>query len=162
MDSENNAPNHSAPKGDRQPNANQGNRENNNSNRPKYNKRGINGRPGYQKGYGNRQEKNHNKDLDKSNKDNTNVDFGAEGAAKRIKNENYEPKNINNSQENTFEQKGNNQPKQKNEGFKNNRKEKKNFVKPEETAEDIRKDTKRIEKEIELEIKEIGALKLGL
>ena len=35
-------------------------------------------------------------------------------------------------------------------------------IKPEETVEDIRNDLKRIEKEIALEIKEIGALKLGL
>ena len=41
------------------------------------------------------------------------------------------------------------------------RREKQN-VKVEETVDDIRQDLKRIEKEIELEIKEIGALKLGL
>jgi hypothetical protein len=35
-------------------------------------------------------------------------------------------------------------------------------VKREETVEDIRQDMKRIEKEIELEIREIGALKLGM
>ena len=45
--------------------------------------------------------------------------------------------------------------------FRGGRKEKQN-IKLEETVDDIRNDLKRIEKEIELEIKEINALKLGL
>ena len=49
----------------------------------------------------------------------------------------------------------------KNNNFRGGRREKQN-IKPEETVEDIRNDLKRIEKEIALEIKEIGALKLGL
>lgn len=46
--------------------------------------------------------------------------------------------------------------------FRNNKREKIRDVKLEETVEDIHHDMKRIEKEIELEIREIAALKLGL
>ena len=53
------------------------------------------------------------------------------------------------------------QPVKKNNNFRGGRREKQN-IKPEETVEAIRNDLKRIEKEIALEIKEIGALKLGL
>ena len=50
---------------------NQGNKENfNNSNKPHYNKRNFNGRPGYQKGYVGKQDRNNTKELDKAVKEN--------------------------------------------------------------------------------------------
>lgn len=52
-------------------------------------------------------------------------------------------------------------PYNKKNNFRGGRREKQN-IKLEETVDDIRNDLKRIEKEIELEIKEINALKLGL
>lgn len=64
-----------------------------------------------------------------------------------------QPENVgNNPSGNPYNRKNN---------FRGGRKEKQN-IKLEETVDDIRNDLKRIEKEIELEIKEINALKLGL
>lgn len=162
VETENN--NSSTPKNDNSVNS----KENTvNAYKPKYNNRRVhNNRPGYSKGFGNKQEKkpfNENeKAVDKNIKDSNAGVKNNEITNQKGKKESREIKQNNSGKEIQNENRNNFQQKSKNENFRNVKKEKNNYIKPEETADDIRKDTKRIEKEIELEIREIGALKLGL
>lgn len=91
--------------------------------------------PNRNRGYYNRNRNNQNHDVQEANHDNQDVnkEFVKDGA-------------------------GNNIPRKRN----NFTKEHKHNVKVEETVEDIKRDINRINKEIELEIKEIVALKMGI
>ena len=100
--------------------------------------------------------------------ENTNKSRNRKGYYNKKNNSNEAEQNVNETNDVEYKKsrKRNNAQSRRNDSYKqpNRRNTTKDYkkIKVEETIEDIEKDIARIEKEIDLEIKEIMALKLGL